>query len=177
MNIFEEYGNNVEEGLRQAAIEDRTEELAKETLEREKLLEEAFNGYFSRYFPKYLQMQGPWVALRMMKKEDVLEFIHDDLAKEFDSLESARKSLEAEREAFEEERVALQESSKIFQNGMIAIAAFADIPSLSADELRRMIKEEIESCMLEESGEDYFGQDDHDFLMEEQNMIFEDSAL
>ena len=177
MDFFEEYGDNVEEGLKQAALEDRTEELAKEILEREELLKEAFNSHFSDYFPRYLRGRGPWEALRLMRKEDILAFVHEDLAKEFDSLESARKSLEAEREAFEEERVALQESNKIFQNGMIAIAAFADIPSLSADELRRMIKEEIESCMLEESGEDYFGQDDHDFLMEEQNMIFEDSAL
>lgn len=176
MDFFEEYGDNVEEGLKQAALEDRTEELAKEILEREELLKEAFNSHFSDYFPRYLRGHGPWEALRLMRKEDILAFVHEDLAKEFDSLESARKSLAMERESFEKEKSALQGSSRIFQDGMIAIAAYVDIPSLSDDKLRRMIKEEIESCMLEESGEDYFGQDEREFLLEEQNMIFEDSV-
>lgn len=103
--------------------------------------------------------------------------MHDDLAKEFDSLESARKSLKKEWESFKKEKSALQESSRIFQDGMIAIAAFVDIPSLSDDELRRMIKEEIESCMLAESGEDYSGQDEREFLLDEEKRIFEDSVI
>lgn len=178
MDYYDEFGNISEEAEMQ-----ETERQSKKIMERQELLEEAFNGYFSTYFPKYLSMQGPWIALKMMKHEDVIEFARESLKNELAELEACRASLQKEKTS---------DDSDVFRRAITRLMDAADDQSLSAKRLRELITNEFETCMglqteeevmeeIERMREEYEqegnDEDDRQFLLDEQERIYRDSVL
>lgn len=178
MDYYDEFGNISEEAEMQ-----ETERQSKKIMERQELLEEAFNGYFSTYFPKYLSMQGPWIALKMMKHEDVIEFARESLKNELAELEACRASLQKEKTS---------DDSDVFRRAITRLMDAADDQSLSAERLRELITNEFETCMglqteeevmeeIERMWEEYEqegnDEDDRQFLLDEQERIYRDSVL
>ncbi len=127
-----------------------TERAAKQVLEREALLEEAFNQHFVQYFPLYISSHGASAALNLIGMEKIRKYLKEESIPELFALAKKHKEICEEEKKLAESRkrcAPLQEQiCTVYADALNELVNISQTKPLSADDLRMMILDMRDDC-------------------------------